>query len=156
MDSFSCTFQLFTILHYALFRVFHLQFLILYQCSTCQFSLWTFFDIRWCMYIYFIVYINDFKFLPCFTPCQEAWISMSRGSIVIAVYAPFLYCIYIFHFFRLNFIYNDISVHNLFILNNSLQFVNNSFCKYVKENNYKNIQKIYTWENKIREIFQCK
>ena len=60
-----------------------------------------------------------------------------------------LYIVYIFHFFRLNFVHNDISVHNLFILNNSLQFVNNSFCKYVKENNYKNIQKIYIRE-KIR------
>ena len=47
------------------------------------------------------------------------------------------------------FVYNEIVVHNLFILNNSLHSVNNSFCKYFEENNYKNIQKIYIHE-KIR------
>ena len=37
------------------------------------------------------------------------------------------YLSYVFH------MYNETIVHNLFILNNSLHFVNNSFCKYVRE-----------------------
>ena len=94
MDSISYTFQLFTII--TLCIISSVSFTISYSISMFHLSVFIVDIFRYTlMYVHLFYCVYQWFLLPCFTPCQEAWISMSRGSIVIAVYAPFIYCIYI-------------------------------------------------------------
>ena len=71
------------------------------------------------------------------------WIKLFSQVSDVA-YGPLLYYIHIIY---LSYVYlhNEIVVHIVYLF--PTYFVNNSFCKYVSENNYKNIQYIHVYIN---------